>query len=317
MGRRKRSVSPTPTPKSARQKTTHNTPVFETSKPPAGEYQSDPANVFELCTTRAPIIRHWFDNLRHILARTDVNFVITSEGIDVSHADEGKNVVIVTKLFGKEFEFYRCDSRISAGVDVGKLYKIVRSVQANEVLSMYILRDKPGTLVVSTFNGPTGCSTTWTYELIDEVPDEEVKIPDFAFPRSMTIPSGIFQKKIHDMDAYGVELVEIQSIRETLILRNQNRSAPMEVTFTGNVRILPNPNQDSDAREQSTEGGDMTSAIFQGVFNLKHICDFVKKTGTCDEYFNFFIRNDLPLLIEFNVSNLGYLRIFIMPVKGT
>jgi len=321
MGRKRRSISPAPAPKPpTRPKTTNNIspPVLEPITAQTGEYQSDPSNIFELCTTRGPIIRHWFDNLRHILARTDVNFVLTSEGIDVSHADQAKNVVIVSKLFGKEFELYRCDTRISAGVDVEKLYKIVRFVQSNEILSLYIHRDKPGTLVISTFNGPTGCHTKFIYELIEEVPDEEVKMPDFAFPRSMTIPSQPFQKKMHDMGVYGVELVEIQSIRDSLILRNFDTSAaPMQVTFKGKVRVCDNTESDAD-KVRGTEdcGNHITSEIYQGVFNLKHICDFVKKTAMCEEM-NFFIRNDLPLLIEFNVSSLGYLRIFILPVKST
>lgn len=321
MARRKRALSPSPT--TQRQKTDDDhrppsSPTKDINKPniiTASEYTSDPANAFELCTTRAPNIRCWFDNLKHVLGKTDVNFVLTKDGIDVSHADVGKNVVIVAKLFGKEFEFYRCDARISAGVDVRKLNKIIHFAQANEILTMQIRHDKPGTLIISTFNAPTGCRTTYTYELIEEVPDEEVKMPDFAFPRSISVPSTPFQKKVHDMELYGVELVEIQSIRNKLILRNYNSpTTPIEVTFAGKARVLS-----KNSTDILNNGGnpydetDMTAEIYQGVFNLKYISDFVKKPGVSEEM-NFFIRNDFPLLIQFNVSSLGYLRIFIMPV---
>lgn len=320
MARRKRNSSPSSvlTTKSIKRPKHEPTPQLNPITP--NEYKSDPTNVFELCTARAGVIKQWFDNLKHILEKTDVNFVLTEEGIDVSHADESKNVVVVSKLFGKEFEFYRCDARISAGIDVGKIHRIVKFVQTNEVLTMQIHRDKPGTLVISMFNEPTDCRTTYTYDLIEEVPDEEIQMPDFAFPRSVSVPSQHFQKKIQDMVSYGVELVEFQSIRNMLILRNYNSpNLPVEVSFKGKARVLSHTVNDEGGSTLVEESGDvdtdMTSEIYQGVFNLKHIGEFVKKGS--NEDMTFFIRNDLPLLMQFNISTLGYLRIFIMPVKDT
>lgn len=329
MARKKQSIpSSAATPVPQKQKLpSRATPIPENlPAPQPSPYRSDPSNVFELYTTRGSVMRYWFDNLKNILGKADVNFVIKEDGIDVSHADENRNVVIVSKLFGKEFEFYRCDARIAAGVDIDKLSKIVHTVQPNEVLSMYIQHDKQGTLVISTSNVISGCETTFKYELIEEIPDEEFTMPDFAFPRSISISSQPFQKKLHDMEAHGVKLIAIQSIRNKLILRSYTADPiPVNVQFKGKLRIRSkkdesDPNSGEyhyiQVKDDDTTDSDMTSEIYQGVFNLKHICEFMKKPkpGGCEEM-KFFIRNDLPLLIEFNVSTLGYLRIFVMEVK--
>ncbi len=269
--------------------------------------------IFYLDSQDGPILKQYFDSLRHMLKK-DVNFVFTESGIDVTYADMDKHVIIISKLHSKEFAQYKCIGRIPAGIDVSKLYRIVKSIQSNEVLLMHIDRNKPGNLIITIRNNVNNCKTVYTYDLIEEVEDEEYSLPDFAFPCAMRISSQSFQKKIHDMDMYGVQFVEMQSLGEQLILRNINKKAPMEVVFTGRLRVM---SKNSDGAYIDTTNELQLGAnerIFQGVFNLKTICELVKKPGMCDDM-TFYLRNDLPLLIEYSVSNIGYLRMFILPEK--
>lgn len=74
------------------------------------------------------------------------------------------------------------------------------------------------------FNGLIGCYMKFIYELIEEVFDEEVKMLDFVFFCLMIILLQFFQKKMYDMGVYGVELVEIQFIRDSLIFCNFDMS---------------------------------------------------------------------------------------------
>ncbi len=311
--RRKRTTKSTTTPKAAAK----SAPIA--APPIIAKRHGDIDTIFHLSSQHGQILKQYFDSLRHMLKR-DVNFVFNETGIAVSYADDRKSIVIVSKLHSHEFESYSCEQRISAGIDISKLHKIIKSVQSNEIMTMHIERTKPGTLVISTFNTATGCQTVYSYELIEEVADEELELPDFEFPRSMRVLSQPFQKKIHDMETYGMELVEIQSIRNTLILRNYHQTvSPMEVTFTGKIRVLKKQKEQNNLSNEpvyveTDEISDkMTSEIYQGVFNVKTISELVKKPGICDEM-TLYIRNDLPLLIEYNVSNIGYLRIFLCPV---
>jgi len=275
----------------------------------------NPQNIFQMSSSRGQMIKNWFDSLRHMLYR-DVNFVFDSTGIRVSDINDVKNVAIISKLYGHEFELYHCPKHIAAGVNVKALYNIIRSVQPTELFSMHIERDKPLVLVISMINTVHNCKTVHRYDIIEEIEDDEVQIPDYEFPRSMTIPSHPFQKKINEMDRF--EYIEIQSIRNNLVLKPY-QSETLETTFTGKVRVMaPKSTTDglTDGEPEyvpiNLDSDESASDIYQGVFNVKHICEFVKKPGICDEM-TFYVKNDNPLLIEYDITNLGYIRIFIMP----
>jgi proliferating cell nuclear antigen len=271
------------------------------------------SNIFEMSSSRGQMIKNWFDSLRHMLHK-DVNFVFDKTGINVSHFDEPKNVAIVSRLYGREFESYFCERRISAGINVASIYKIVKWVVPNELFSIHIARSKPGTLVISMINTNHQCKSVHNYDLIDEIDDDEVELPDYEFSRSMTIPSQPFQRKVHEMSHF--DFIEIRSIRNNLILRPY-LSDTLETTFRGKIRVMvQRTSADSndvplDVQDNATEEA---AEIYQGVFNVKHICEFVKKPGICDEM-TFYVKNDNPLLIEYTLSTLGYLRIIIMPHK--
>jgi proliferating cell nuclear antigen len=63
------------------------------------------------------------------------------------------------------------------------------------------------------------------------------------------------------------------------------------------------------------EGGSTTIQVnspVQATFSLKYLMNFTKATSLCDMV-NLSISNELPIVVEYKVSDLGYIRYFLAP----
>ena len=56
--------------------------------------------------------------------------------------------------------------------------------------------------------------------------------------------------------------------------------------------------------------------IVQGVFALKHLVLFTKCTNLCNSI-EMYLKNDYPLIIQYNVANLGAIKLCLAPQAST
>ena len=52
--------------------------------------------------------------------------------------------------------------------------------------------------------------------------------------------------------------------------------------------------------------------IVQGIFALKHLVLFTKCTNLCNQI-EMYLKNDYPLIIQYNVANLGSIKLCLAP----
>ena len=54
----------------------------------------------------------------------------------------------------------------------------------------------------------------------------------------------------------------------------------------------------------------------QGVFSLKYLCLFTKCTNLCN-LLHMYIKNDYPLVIKYDIANLGHIKLCLSPNTET
>jgi proliferating cell nuclear antigen len=94
------------------------------------------------------------------------------------------------------------------------------------------------------------------------------------------------------------EIVEIQSASSELVFRCKGDYAEQETVFSIGASGL------SQAKP-STE-------IVQGSFYLKHLVLFTKCTSLCSDI-TLYLKNDYPILVEYNVAGLGEIKLALAP----
>jgi hypothetical protein len=58
-----------------------------------------------------------------------------------------------------------------------------------------------------------------------------------------------------------------------------------------------------------------SSKIIQGVFSLKNLSYFIKCTNLCPQV-EIYLENDLPLVVKYNVSDLGEIKLCVSSIPS-
>jgi DNA polymerase III sliding clamp (beta) subunit (PCNA family) len=93
-----------------------------------------------ITTVQSSAIRILFESLKDIL--TDVNIHINSNSLKIISMDGSKTAVVHVKLLATQFEKFECENPIVLGINMISLYKILKSIKNNDVISFYVTEGK-------------------------------------------------------------------------------------------------------------------------------------------------------------------------------
>ena len=253
----------------------------------------------ELKTVQSSIFRIMIEALKEILPDTNIEF--NHSGMRIITMDSSHTVLVHLRLDGAHFEMYHCPEKIVVGLNMLNLFKLVKTMNNNETLTLYIERSDPSRLGITIANGEKNTVTNFKLNLLD-LDEEEIEVPPAKFSSVINIPSNDFQKICRDM-ANLSSLIEIRSVSNQLIFTCQGDFAQQETIMGEN-----NTNGICYVEKQNQYD------IIQGVFSLKHLVLFTKCTNLCNSI-QMFLENDYPLIISYSVGSLGEIKFCLAPKK--
>ena len=252
--------------------------------------------LLEVKTVQSGAFRVLVEALKEIL--TDTNLVFDETGIKMMATDSSETVLIHMKLESEKFEYYLCPSKVVIGLNMNNLYKLIKTMGNNDILTMSIYKMEPNRISLKINNIDKQTQTTFKLNLLD-LPDEDMDIPPAKFETELTLPSSDFQKIIRDMTNIG-ENIEIKSSGPQLILGCQGDFAEQETVLTETQNGL------------SFSVKSKPEEPIQGFFSLKYLSLFTKCTNLCN-LIHLYIKNDYPLVIRYDVANLGHIKLCLSP----
>ena len=255
----------------------------------------------ELKTVQSSIIRILIEALKEILPDTNIEFNPT--GLRIITMDLSHTVLVHLRLDGSQFEHYNCPEKIVVGVNMINLFKLVKTMNNNETLTLYIMKSDPSRLGICIENGEKNTVTNFKLNLLD-LDEEEIQVPPAKFKSVISVPSTDFQKLCRDMSNLS-DVMEIKSTDTNLIFTCQGDFAQQETIMGEN-----SSNGISYIEKQQAY------SVIQGVFSLKHLGQFTKCTNLCNTI-NMYLENDYPLIISYQVGSLGSIKFCLAPKKVT
>lgn len=252
----------------------------------------------ELKTVQSSIIRILIEALKEILPDTNIEF--NSTGIRIITMDLSHTVLVHLRLDGSQFEHYHCPEKIVVGVNMLNLFKLVKTMNNNETLTLFITQADPSRLGIRIDNGDKNTVTNFKLNLLD-LDEEEIEVPPAQFSSVINIPSSDFQKICRDMSNLS-NLIEIKSVDNQLVFTCRGDFAQQETIMGENTNGI------SYIEKQNSYD------IIQGVFSLKHLVLFTKCTNLCNGI-QMFLENDYPLIISYQVGSLGDIKFCLAPKK--
>ena len=250
--------------------------------------------LFRIRTVKAAPFRTLTEAIKDIL--TDANMEFDSQGMKIMAMDGTHTILVHLKLKSDRFDEYFCPQKHILGINMINLHKLVKTMSNNESIVLFMKKSDTTKLGIEILNGEKQMVTRFHLNLI-ELDIKPIEIPPVQFPSIITMPSSDFQKIVRDMHTLG-EIVEIQSASQELVFRCKGDYAAQETVFSIGQNGLTQVHTASE--------------IVQGNFFLKHLVLFTKCTSLCTDI-SLYLKNDYPIIVEYNVAGLGEIRLALAP----
>ena len=272
-----------------------------------------------LMTVQAVAFKVLVEALKELL--TDVTIEFDATGMKILAMDTSHVVLVHLKLDASKFEVFQCDGKISVGLNMLNLHKLIKTINNNNTLSLFIDKDDVNHLGIKIENTDKNSKTSYKLNLLD-LDHSDIYVDPTAFTEVVTLPSVDFQKICRDMHALA-ELMEIRSIQNQLIFSCKGDFCSQETVISDAAagggqqqQQLPGGGSGSaSSGGSSSSSGSGGSEIVQGVFSIKHLVLFTKCTNLCSTL-ELYLKNDYPLIIRYDVSSLGSIRLALAPHGG-
>ena len=251
-------------------------------------------NYLEIKTVQASSFKILIEALKELLTDTCIEF--DASGMKIIAMDTSHIVLVHLKLEASKFEHYYCKNKLSIGINMLNLHKLIKTINSNDTLTLFMDDSDINHLQIKIENSEKHTKTTYKLNLLD-LDNEHISIDPTEFNSVITLPSTDFQKICRDMHNVS-EFVEIKNIGNQLIFSCKGDFCCQETILSDNAGSM-------QAK---------TSEIVQGVFKLKYLVLFTKCTNLCNTI-ELYLKNDYPLIIKYSVASLGEIKLAIAPVS--
>jgi proliferating cell nuclear antigen len=240
-------------------------------------------------TVQCAAIRNLFETLKDVLQ--DCNLVFDENGIKCLQMDNNNNVIVSVKLNAAGFEDYHCKHRFVAGVNVGNLFRLIKSIGQSDTLVLRVDELHPNVMSFQIENFDKNMRSKFELNLLD-IDEVELKIPDTSFDVVLTMPSLDLQRVCRDLSVLS-ETIEIVSAEKKLILRAEGDYARQSIEMGEKENGLFFANSTDEGRAPITAR-----------YSLKYLNLFSKATVLCSTV-DLYLKNNFPLILSYTVASLG------------
>jgi proliferating cell nuclear antigen len=248
--------------------------------------------IVEIKTVQSNAIRILFEALKDIL--TDVNLQFSEDGIKIISMDGSKQAVINLKLEASKFEKFYCKNSMRAGLNMTSLYKIIKSVKNSDIITMYITESNTTKLHIEIENKEKKTNILTVLKLLD-IDEDILDIPNIAFDTVKTMPSNDFQSYVRELSII-TNKIKLESINNTFSMSGEGDFAETKIVV-GDSNNLEIQNEHNAS----------------GTFYIKYLLLFTKSTNLCTTV-EIYLKNKFPLILVYNVANLGKLQYCLAPL---
>lgn len=248
-----------------------------------------------LKTTQCVQFKTLMESLKELLTEVNMEF-IEGAGVKLVSIDPGCVAMIHLEINAVEYFFAK--GKVTAGISILLLYRIIRSLTSGDYMEWRIYEDEPHSMYVEFSNNERRTNTINKIKLLD-LDEMSIHIPHVEFDRVVSMPSSEFSKHVKEMTNIS-KLITIRATKNTLEFVAEGDMATIHITVQPTASGL-NWKHSEDSMED-----------IEGKFIVKYLDKFCK--CNVNNNVELFLKNDFPLVFRYELS-IGTLRFCIAPVK--
>ncbi|KAL1915651.1 uncharacterized protein VTP21DRAFT_6410 [Calcarisporiella thermophila] len=254
--------------------------------------------MFEARIQQATLIKKVLEAIRELV--TECNLDCSETGIALQAMDSTHVALVVLLLRADGFDPYRCDRNLPLGVNLQNLNKILKCADNDDILT--IRADDTGDHLTVVFENKDNEKVSEYQLKLMDIDGEHLGIPETEYDAVVRLSSAEFQRICRDLSNVS------ESVRIDVSKEGVKFVAEGEIG-NGTVTLKQSSSVDKDD-EESTEI-DLTQSVSLS-FSLKYLGNFTKATPLSTRV-SLSMASETPLLVEYQMSNLGYIRFYLAP----
>ena len=223
-------------------------------------------------------------------------------GIRIHRLTEDKNIYVKLELDADNFDYFRCDEpKITIGVDMHNLHALLKTINDDDPIILYMNRDNRGALYIRSLNENEESSEETDIEIfLIEIPSSEMRMEQTKFQNKITMASDKFHTICKHLNNNSA-MVEITSVNNEILFRGQSDGGKVTMSY-----------RDTDYGKKKKTRSDQ---VVQGVYELKNLLGFSKCNKLCPTI-DIYLKNDFPLVLVITVATLGKMYVFLTPIDN-
>ncbi|KAJ3008616.1 hypothetical protein HKX48_008430 [Thoreauomyces humboldtii] len=256
--------------------------------------------MLEARLAQASVLKKLLDAIKELV--TDANFDCNESGIQLQAMDNSHVALVALMLRSTGFEHFRCDRNHSLGISLASLSKVLKCAGNDDILT--IKSEEEGDILQLIFESPkVDRMSEYDLKLMD-IDSEHLGIPETAYDAVVKMSSAEFQRICRDLSVLS-ESVAIDVDKDGVKF-----SAAGEIG-SGAVTLKQGTSVDDDETATTIELNQSVALTF----SLKYLTNFTKATPLSDTV-SLSMSAEVPLLVEYKVSEVGYIRYYLAPKIG-
>ncbi|KAK3954880.1 proliferating cell nuclear antigen [Pseudoneurospora amorphoporcata] len=246
---------------------------------------------------QASILKKVVDAIKDLVQ--DCNFDCNDSGIALQAMDNSHVALVSMMLKTETFSPFRCDRNIALGVNLTSLTKVLRAAQNEDILTLKA-EDAPDVLNLVFESSENDRISEYDLKLMD-IDQEHLGIPDTEYAATISMPSVEFKRITTDLMAMS-ESVNIEASKDGVKFSCQGDIG------NGSITLRQHNNVEKPAENIEIELSEPVSLTF----SLKYLVNFCKASALSSTV-KICLSNEVPLLVEYNISASSYLRFYLAP----
>lgn len=229
----------------------------------------------------------------------EANLDCNESGISLQAMDSAHVALCTLLLRAEGFDQYRCDRGMTFGLKLASMSKILKCCGNDDTVTLKADEDADS---LGLMFENTGADRISDFEMkLMNIESEHLGIPDTEYQCVIRMPAGEFQRICRDLSIIG----------DTCVISGKKTGVKFGVSGdlgTGNIELKPSG--DVDKAEDSIvieleEEVELT-------FALRYLNFFTKATPLSGTVTLSMVPG-LPMVVEYEIENFGYLRFYLAP----
>lgn len=253
--------------------------------------------MFEARLIQGSTLKKIIESIRELVK--DANLDCDENGITMQAMDSSHVSLCALALNAQAFDEYRCDKALTLGVNTDNFAKLLKCSGNEDIVTLK--SEEESDLLTMNFESPKNDRTSEFALKLMDIESEHLGIPDTEYKCTVKMPSGEFQRIIRDLQVLG-DTCTISVSKEGICF--------IAAGDLGSGKIMLKHNTATDKEEEA-----VVITMQEPVelnFALRYLTLFTKATALGSSVI-LSMSQDIPILVEYPIENMGSVRYYLAP----